>query len=255
MKSTVRLTDALNDRARTLTLAERLTLARETIAGRFVFTTSFGLEDQALAHLIFSANLDIDVATLDTGRLFAETYAVWAETERRYDRRIAAFYPRHDAVERFVANHGINGFYASQEARLSCCWMRKVEPLGRALAGAAAWVTGLRATQSDGRSSVRFAEFDDAHGVHKLNPLFDRRYDDVMALIARERIPHSALHAKGFISIGCAPCTRAVLPGEPERAGRWWWETDGKQECGLHVRRNRPPPAPAALGITENPAS
>jgi phosphoadenosine phosphosulfate reductase len=254
MTPTGTLTGALNDRARTLAIADRLALARQTITGRFVFTTSFGLEDQLIAHVIFSAHLDVDVVTLDTGRLFPETYALWADTERRYGRRIQAYSPRHEALERYVAVHGINGFYASPQARLSCCDMRKVEPLGRALLGAHAWVTGLRGGQSAERSSTCFAEYEEARAVYKLNPLFDQAYDAVMTFIAREAVPHNPLHARGFISIGCAPCTRAVQPGEPERAGRWWWETESKQECGLHLRGARPPAA-AAHDRTEEPAS
>jgi phosphoadenosine phosphosulfate reductase len=225
----------LNSRADTLDVPERLGLARQTIPGRFVFTTSFGLEDQALTHAIFKDGLDIDVVTLDTGRLFAETHALWAETERRYGQRIKAFYPRPEAVEQYVAAEGIDGFYGSVAARRRCCHIRKVEPLSCALVGAAAWVTGLRAGQSAERADIRFAELDVQHDLLKLNPLFDWSSADLAAFIARETISHSALHARGFASIGCSPCTRAIRPGEPERAGRWWWETEGKKECGLHL--------------------
>jgi phosphoadenosine phosphosulfate reductase len=254
MTHTDPLVTALNGRAAALAPVDRLALARGAIAGRLVFTTSFGLEDQAIAHLIFSARLDIDVITLDTGRLFDETYALWAETERRYGRRIEAYYPRHDALQRYVATRGINGFYASPEARQRCCHIRKVEPLSRALVGAAAWITGLRAGQSAHRSDVRFADVDTAHALYKLNPLFDRTYDAVMDFIVGEAVPHNPLHARGFISVGCAPCTRAVQAGEPERSGRWWWEMESKQECGLHLGGTRPPAA-AAHDRTEEPAA
>jgi len=214
---------------------ERLQLLCRTIGGRIVFTTSLGLEDQAITHLIFANDLPIDVVTIDTGRLFPETYAVWAETEARYGRRILPVYPRHDALEALVAQQGINGFYGSVEARHACCRVRKVEPLSRAPAGAGAWVTGLRAEQSAHRTSLAFAAWDAGHGLVKANPLFDWTRAQLEAFVAGHAIPVNALHARGFPSIGCAPCTRAVAPGEPERAGRWWWETEGKQECGLHL--------------------
>ena len=203
--------------------------------GRIVFTTSFGIEDQAIAHLIFTRNLDIEVATLDTGRLFPSTYKVWEETERRYGARIRSWHPDGAALSGFVAVHGINGFYGSKEARLGCCHVRKVEPLGRALAGAAAWVTGLRSDQSDGRGAVELAAWDADRRLIKFAPLFDWSRERVADFCAAQAVPVNALHASGFPSIGCEPCTRAVAPGEPERSGRWWWENDEARECGLHV--------------------
>jgi len=217
------------------TPAERLASLRAAVPGRIVFTTSFGIEDQAIAHLIFTARLDIEVATLDTGRLFPETYDVWAETEARYGVRIRSYHPDANALAAFVADAGINGFYHSKAARTDCCFVRKVEPLGRALAGASAWVTGLRAGQSDGREGVQLAGWDEERGLIKLNPLFDWSREQVSAFCAAENVPVNELHAKGFLSIGCQPCTRAVKAGEAERAGRWWWETDEARECGLHV--------------------
>jgi phosphoadenosine phosphosulfate reductase len=213
---------------------ERLRELRSAIDGPIVFTTSLGLEDQAITHLIFAHDLAIDVVTLDTGRLFPETYAVWAETEERYGRRIAPVYPRHDALQQLVAAQGINGFYRSVDARKACCGVRKVEPLARALAGAVAWVTGVRAEQSAHRTSLALVAWDAQLGLIKANPLFDWSRAEVEAFIDEHGIPVNALHAQGFPSIGCAPCTRAVAPGEPERAGRWWWE-DTNKECGLHV--------------------
>jgi phosphoadenosine phosphosulfate reductase len=217
-------------------LRSRLHLIRNEIAGRIVFTTSFGLEDQVLAHAIFSSGHDIEVATLDTGRLFPETYDVWVETEERYGRRIVAYGPETDAVEHLVASQGINGFRSSIEARHACCGTRKVAPLQRALKGAAAWITGLRAEQSRDRSGVVLAEFDEGQALIKCNPLADWTRGEVERFVADNRIPYNVLHDRGFLSIGCAPCTRAVRVGEPERAGRWWWEADAKKECGLHVR-------------------
>lgn len=213
----------------------RLTAAINGIDGRIVFTTSFGIEDQLIAHHIFTEHLPIEVATLDTGRLFPETYAVWQETEERYGVRIRAFYPEARALAELVADQGINGFYYSKDARLSCCHVRKVEPLGRALAGASAWVTGLRADQSGRRGDTDFAQWDAERGLIKIAPVFDYNRDRVVAECARLSVPINELHSKGFLSIGCAPCTRAIRPGEPERAGRWWWETDEAKECGLHV--------------------
>jgi phosphoadenosine phosphosulfate reductase len=213
----------------------RLAHLRQTAVGRIVFTTSFGLEDQVLTHLIVQAGLAADVVTLDTGRLFAEVYGLWAQTEARYGVVIRPFYPRNDALELFVRQNGINAFYGSREARTICCDIRKVEPLGRALAGADYWITGLRADQSAARGGVAFAEADAARGLVKLNPLLDWSRDEALAFARANDVPLNPLHEKGFVSIGCQPCTRAIQPGEPERAGRWWWEDDAARECGLHV--------------------
>lgn len=217
------------------TPADRLRALRGLVSGRIAFTTSFGIEDQAISHLIFESRLDIDVVTLDTGRLFPSTYKVWAETEERYGVRIRSFHPEQAALAAHVADAGINGFYYSKEARTDCCSVRKVEPLGRALAGAAAWVTGLRADQSGQRARVEFASWDAERQLIKVAPLFDWTRGQVAEFCAAENVPVNELHAKGFLSIGCEPCTRALKPGEPERAGRWWWESDEAKECGLHV--------------------
>jgi sulfate adenylyltransferase large subunit/thioredoxin-dependent adenylylsulfate APS reductase len=229
--------DGLAEALAPLPLGERLAHLRRSVVGRIVFTTSFGLEDQVILHELRTRNIDIDVVTLDTGRLFPETYELWAETERRYGCRIAAFYPRHDQLEALIARQGINGFYQSQEARRACCHVRKVEPLDRALAGARAWVTGLRSDQSVHRSGFGIATVDGERRLIKVNPLFDWSREDVLAFAASHAVPINPLHAKGFVSIGCAPCTRAIAPGEDERAGRWWWENDTKKECGLHSKR------------------
>ena len=220
---------------RALDASGRLKFLRAEVPGRIVFTTSLGLEDQAITHLIATAGLDIEIATLDTGRLFPEAYTVWAETEDRYGLRIKSFTPQAQAVQALVADQGINGFYYLVEARKNCCNVRKVEPLGRALSGAAGWVTGLRGDQSDHRQGLDFASFDAGRGLIKANPIFDWNRERTAAFVESEKIPVNALHAQGFLSIGCAPCTRAVKPGEPERAGRWWWEDEDKKECGLHV--------------------
>ncbi|HEY8579648.1 MAG TPA: phosphoadenylyl-sulfate reductase [Beijerinckiaceae bacterium] len=224
----------LNDSAVGQAASARLAALREAVDGRVVFTTSFGLEDQAITHLIAEAGLDIELATLDTGRMFAETYDVWRETERRYGVRIAAFYPEREALEALVAAQGIDGFYDGVAQRHACCDVRKVQPLARALAGAGAWVTGLRGSQSQHRTQMDLVGFDAARRLVKANPIFDWSREDVAAFTRANDVPVNALHARGFPSIGCAPCTRAIQPGEDERAGRWWWETSDK-ECGLHV--------------------
>jgi phosphoadenosine phosphosulfate reductase len=217
-----------------LDLFERLAAIRAHLSGRVVFTTSFGLEDQAIAHAIFSQNLAIDVATLDTGRLFPETHEVWTETEERYGRRIAAFAPSKRSLEALIAQQGIGGLRASLTARLECCNVRKVAPLDRALAGSSGWVTGIRADQSAGRARLAPVAFDARRGLVKANPLFDWTREQTLDFVRSHEVPYNRLHDRGFLSIGCAPCTRAVAPGEPERAGRWWWEQSDKKECGLH---------------------
>jgi phosphoadenosine phosphosulfate reductase len=219
-------------------LMHRVAAIRNLVRGRIVFTTSFGVEDQAIAHAIFDQALEIEVVTLDTGRLFPQTYELWDQMERRYGRRISAFYPDRARLESLVADQGINGFFASVEARRACCRVRKVEPLRRALAGAAAWITGLRADQSDARAGISFAVVDANHRLIKAHPLFDWTREQVLLFIREHDVRYNTLHDRGFASIGCAPCTRAIMPGEPERAGRWWWEQEEKKECGLHRPRS-----------------
>jgi phosphoadenosine phosphosulfate reductase len=239
--------EQLEDAFGALSLEERLAAARAAVPGRLVFTTSFGLEDQAISHAVFSQKLAIDVVTFDTGRLFPETHQVWAETEQHYGRRIQALAPNGRSVEAWVAQHGINGFRSSLEARQTCCGLRKVEPLGRALAGASAWVTGVRAEQSPERAMMRFTAIDPGYRLLKLNPLLDWTRDRLRNFVRDHHIPYNNLHDRGFLSIGCAPCTRALAPGEPERAGRWWWEQEAKKECGLHSPNRPSAPSPAAL--------
>lgn len=216
---------------------ERLALVRRMLPGRVVFTHGFGIEGQLLFHWICQQDLDIDVVTIDTGRLFPETYALWEETEARYGRRIRAIYPDGAALERLVARDGLYGFYESVEARHACCDVRKVRPLDVALAGAEAWVTGVRADQTHTRQAAHLADAEPARGLIKVNPLLDWTRQRVLEEVAAHQVPINALHAKGFASIGCEPCTRAIKPGEPERNGRWWWETNGSRECGLHLPR------------------
>ena len=212
---------------------ERLRLACVLLQGRLCLTTSFGIEDQLLTAAAMTVG-GIEVVTLDTDKLFPETLAVWRETEARYGCTIAAIRPEPGAVDALVARDGEDGFMHSVPQRIACCGVRKTAPLARALHGAAGWVTGLRAEQSAERAGVPFASFDAARGLVKLNPLYDWTRAEVLDALCEERVPVSALEARGYRSVGCAPCTRATRPDEPERAGRWWWEQGASQECGLH---------------------
>jgi phosphoadenosine phosphosulfate reductase len=214
--------------------AERLARFRKEVPGKLVFTTSLGLEDQVILHLLTEQEIEVDVVTLDTGRLFAQTYELWAETERRYGRRIRAIYPRQETLEALIEEHGINGFYASRKARSACCRIRKVEPLNRALTGATGWIVGLRSDQSEHRRGAALLAVDERN-LFKLSPLFDWTREAVQCFASANRVPINPLHDQGFVSIGCAPCTRAIAPSEPERAGRWWWEQNDDKECGLHA--------------------
>ena len=235
MSTPSEIAPALDTAFRALSPSERLQRLRAEVDGRLVFTTSFGLEDQVLLHLIATAGIAVDIVTLDTGRLFPETYDLWAQTEAHYGVRVRSFGPDAAQLQALVAAQGINGFYDSPAARSACCGVRKIVPLGLALAGAAAWITGLRADQSANRQQMEFVTFDAARGLIKANPLLDWSRDRIARFAVDEAVPVNPLHAKGFVSIGCAPCTRAIAPGEDERAGRWWWEQDRTKECGLHV--------------------
>lgn len=218
-----------------LSADERVVRFYDMVGSPVVFTTSFGLEDQVITHLIAERGANVDIVTLDTGRLFPETYSLWAKTEQRYGLRVRPFVPQADALEALIARHGIDGFYGSKPARLACCDVRKIEPLNRALAGANGWITGLRAAQSAQRQEMDVVGVDAARQLLKLNPLFDWTREAALAFAREHDVPINPLHGAGFASIGCAPCTRAIRPGEPERAGRWWWEEDTAKECGLHL--------------------
>ncbi len=195
---------------------------------------SLGAEDMVLTDLVAKHARGIEIFMLDTGRLHAETYAVLEKTTDHYDLRIRVLSPDGQALERFVTENGINAFYKSVDLRKACCGLRKVEPLGRALAGKKAWITGLRRAQAVTRADLPVEEFDAAHGIGKFNPLADWSEKEVWAYLKRFEVPYNALHDRGFPSIGCAPCTRALSPGEDVRAGRWWWEDPELKECGLH---------------------
>ena len=206
--------------------------------GKAVFSTSFGIEDQVITHLIYTNRLPIRIFTLDTGRNFQETYSTWTRTLERYGQPIEVFAPQATALEQFITGKGPNAFYDSVDNRKACCHIRKVEPLNRALANQQLWVTGIRADQSPNRQDMTALEWDEAHQLIKYHPLFDWTFEEVRAYAKTHNIPYNPLHDKGFLSIGCAPCTRAIQPGEDFRAGRWWWEDQSKKECGLHVHQH-----------------
>lgn len=212
-----------------------LTLLASNFPGSCVFSTSFGLEDQVISHMIFSGNLPIKVFTLDTGRLFPETYYVWNRTLEIYNKKIDVYYPDRHRVESLLSEKGPNSFYESVENRKECCHIRKVEPLQRALEGKKIWITGIRGDQSTNRANMDWIEWDEGHQLVKVHPLFSWSLDHVKQYIKENNVPYNPLHDKGFPSIGCAPCTRAVRPGGDIREGRWWWEDQTKKECGLHT--------------------
>ena len=203
--------------------------------GNIVFSTSFGIEDQVITDFIFKNNLPIKVFTLDTGRNFQETYSTWNRTLTKYNRPIDVFYPNTEGVEKLVREKGPNSFYDSVENRKECCYIRKVEPLSRALKNQELWITGIRADESVNRHDMSNLEWDGGHNLIKFHPLFDWTFEEVKQYAQQNGIPYNPLHDKGFVSIGCAPCTRAIGEGEDFRAGRWWWEDASKKECGLHV--------------------
>ena len=236
---TSHITDLLS-KASDLSIPEMLQYLTKTFPGQVTFSTSFSFEDQAIAHNILSNNLPISIFTLDTGRLFAETYSVWSATNERYNTNIKAMYPNNHLLEELVTQRGPNSFYESPQNRIDCCHIRKVEPLRRALAGNAVWITGLRTEHSVNRHDMPMIEFDATNNIIKYHPLLHWTTEDVRNYINEFNIPYNILHDRGFVSIGCAPCTRAIRPGEDFRAGRWWWEDSSKKECGLHVHAQEP---------------
>jgi len=208
--------------------------------GTITLASSLGAEDQVLTHMIRTTNLPISIFVLDTGRLHQETYSVMSKTQNRYDFRYRVFFPKTDDVESMVSTHGPNLFYDTIELRKRCCYVRKVEPLGRALSGQSGWITGQRREQAVTRSDLGVVEWDDGHRLLKFNPLAAWTTEQVWDYIRTHSIPYNILHDKGFPSIGCAPCTRAIKPGDDLRSGRWWWEDPDKKECGLHIKTEEP---------------
>jgi phosphoadenosine phosphosulfate reductase len=198
--------------------------------------SSYGAEDMVLMDLICKFAPEIEIFTLDTGRLPKETYEVMQQAKAHYDREVKVYFPDATDVEDFVTNQGPNAFYDSVELRKQCCGIRKVKPLKRALAGKKAWLTGMRRTQAITRSELPVSEWDEGFSLQKFSPLTDWSNGDVLAYIRAFDVPYNALHDQGYASIGCAPCTRAISAGEDIRAGRWWWEHPESKECGLHVK-------------------
>ena len=227
---------ALNARFADVAPQEVIAWFLERYGDRIALSSSLGLEDQVLTDLVCKATPRPRIFTLDTGRLFPETYSLIDRTNLHYGIQIAVFFPRHEAVEELVRTCGMNCFYESIELRKRCCSVRKLEPLGRAFEGLDVWICGLRREQSVTREGMQLVEWDEAHGLIKLNPLIAWSEDEVWAYIRKHGVPYSKLHDQGYPSIGCQPCTRAVKPGEDLRSGRWWWESPDHRECGLHKR-------------------
>ncbi|MBN8686852.1 MAG: phosphoadenylyl-sulfate reductase [Chitinophagales bacterium] len=221
-----------------LSAVEAIRRVTEWFPEGVVFSSSLGQEDQVLTDMIFKHTLPVKVFTIDTGRLFNEAYELLDRTTARYKQPIHVYFPDAADVEAFAYEKGINSFYESVENRKTCCYIRKVIPLNRALQGAKVWITGLRAEQSDNRQDMPLIEWDDNRNLYKFNPLIRWDYQQMMEYINAHNVPCNPLHDRGYISIGCAPCTRAIEPGEHPRAGRWWWEASQK-ECGLHGERNK----------------
>jgi len=220
-------------------VAASIQLMQEAVRrfGRVVYATSLGAESAVLTDLIFVHAPQIDIFTVDTGRLPEPTLELLERIERRYERRIRVVFPDAQRVQNYVADHGINGFYNGLAQRQACCHIRKVEPFQRAISGYNAWVSGVRREQSAARGAVQPLEWDGRYRLQKVNPLLEWTQADIWDYIRREKLPYNPLHDAGYPSIGCAPCTRAVQPGQDSRSGRWWWEDAESRECGLQPRQ------------------
>ncbi len=228
------LNSNLSSQIRGLSIRDVLHLFTELFPGQVCFSTSFSVEDQVILHHIAAEKLPVHVFTLDTGRLFSETYSVWTTTREKYGIPIQAYIPDARQLESYVNTKGPNAFYESVESRKACCFIRKVEPLKRALNGQKIWITGIRAEHSGDRSQLHLLEWDEGNQLNKYNPLLHWTKEEVNRYISENNVPYNILHDRGFVSIGCQPCTRAIKPGEEFRAGRWWWEDADRKECGLH---------------------
>lgn len=224
----------LQQQIRDCTPAEAIALLLAAYPGAVTFSTSFSYEDQIITDIIQTHQLPVALFTLDTGRLFPETYSTWSRTLEFYQTSIKAYYPDAEALSDYIEKNGPNAFYDSPELRSACCTIRKVVPLKKALSGKAVWITGLRAEHSPARQDLTTIEWDASNQIIKYHPLLHWTTEEVKQYIHQKAIPYNPLHDKGFVSIGCAPCTRAIQPGEDFRAGRWWWEDNSKKECGLH---------------------
>ena len=231
----IAITNTLLDKTKDFSIEETLAFLANEFRDKVVFSTSFGQEDQVITALIGKNNLPITIFTLDTGRLFQETYDVFHKTLKKYKIDIKTYFPDTTAVEELLNKKGPNSFYESVENRKECCFIRKVAPLTKALKGNSIWITGLRAEQSENRNDLDLFEYDEKFDIIKFNPLLKWTLEEVQKYLDDNNVPQNALHKQGFVSIGCAPCTRAIVPGEDIRAGRWWWESSHK-ECGLHQK-------------------
>lgn len=229
------LTQTLSEKTKGFSIEDTLSFLANEYKDKVVFSTSFGQEDQVITALIAKNDLPITIFTLDTGRLFQETYDVFHKTLKKYKKEIKVYFPEASAVEKLLETKGPNSFYDSVENRKECCFIRKVVPLTKALKGNSLWITGLRAEQSENRNDLALFEYDEKFDIIKFNPLLKWTLKEVEAYLEKNNVPQNALHKQGFVSIGCAPCTRAITPDEDIRAGRWWWESSHK-ECGLHQK-------------------
>ncbi|NAW50453.1 phosphoadenylyl-sulfate reductase [Elizabethkingia argentiflava] len=231
----IELNDLIQKLSSSVSETDALHILAHNYPNQIVFSTSFSYEDQVIMHLV--RQLDIAVFTLDTGRLFEQTYETWAATKSFFKKEIRAFYPDAQALGEFITQHGPDSFYRSVEQRKTCCQIRKVQPLKRALQGYKIWITGLRAEHSENRKNMPQLEWDPHHQLVKYHPLLYWSTQEVKDYVKKYQLPYNHLHEKGFVSIGCAPCTRAIGEGENFRAGRWWWEDADKKECGLHIHQ------------------
>ncbi len=228
----------LNEKLQGKSSVEILEYIASHYPGTVKFASSMGAEDQVITHMLANLDSPMEIFTLDTGRMFPETYDLIEKTEARYKLKIKIFFPDAASVEKMVNEKGINLFYRSIENRKQCCGLRKIEPLKRALNGLKGWVTGLRKEQSTTRTNMKIVEWDENNQMLKFNPLLHWSEKQLWDYIKKNNVPYNVLHDKGFPSIGCQPCTRAVAPGEDVRSGRWWWENPETKECGLHAKKD-----------------
>lgn len=226
----------LNERIKDKSTLEILQFVSCEFDGKIKFASSMGLEDQVITHILAAHKIPVEIFTLDTGRMFYETYELVDKTQARYNLPIKIYFPDAGEVEEMVNTKGINLFYQSIENRKQCCGIRKIKPLKRALKGLDAWITGLRKEQSPTRKDMQIIEWDESNSLIKVNPLLYWTEKQTRDFITEHKIPYNTLHDKGFPSIGCQPCTRAVMQGEDIRSGRWWWENPETKECGLHSK-------------------
>lgn len=224
----------LTEKLKALDITQAIQYLTEAYPSEVTFSSSFSLEDQAVSHAILENKLPVSIFTLDTGRVFPETYSVWSATNSRYNTKIESYNPDYSGLQKHLTEKGPNAFYESIENRKQCCAIRKIEPLGRALKGNKIWITGLRGEHSASRQELEMLEWDEGNQLIKFHPILHWSTEEVKTYITENNVPYNTLQDKGFVSIGCLPCTRAIKEGEDFRAGRWWWEDDSKKECGLH---------------------